>query len=195
MTATRAREVIGADVEDDRMTCRKGCNNAGASNVLISLHDFKSLRNRVKADINGLSWMLFPFLPLNPHRLAKAKSPSAVCNLSEEPFLFPETLLRELGTGEAVMSRSLPLVEPLPPRMAATEECAQRACFRMAEVTVMHSVVTRDTGSTDIGRVYSDIMDGRGEDGDIGSSNWPSGGICYCNNLHKLLSSAARVPA
>jgi hypothetical protein len=40
----------------------------------------------------------------------------------------------------------------------------------MAEVTVMHSVVTRDTGSTDIGRVYSDIMDGRGEDGDIGSS-------------------------
>lgn len=32
--------------------------------------------------------------------------------------------------------------------MAATEECAQRACFRMADVTVMHSVTTRATGLT-----------------------------------------------
>jgi hypothetical protein len=32
--------------------------------------------------------------------------------------------------------------------MAATEECAQRACFRMADVTVIHSVTTRATGLT-----------------------------------------------
>jgi len=32
--------------------------------------------------------------------------------------------------------------------MAATEECAQRACFRIADVTVMHSVTTRATGLT-----------------------------------------------
>jgi hypothetical protein len=32
--------------------------------------------------------------------------------------------------------------------MAATEDCAQRACLRMADVTVMHSVTTRSTGST-----------------------------------------------
>jgi hypothetical protein len=41
----------------------------------------------------------------------------------------------------------------LPPRIAETDECAQRACLRMADVTVMHSVVIRATGSiaTDIG--------------------------------------------
>ena len=32
--------------------------------------------------------------------------------------------------------------------MAATEECAQRACFRIADVTVIHSVTTRATGLT-----------------------------------------------
>ena len=35
-----------------------------------------------------------------------------------------------------------------PPSIADTEECCHRACFRMAEVTVMHSVTTRATGST-----------------------------------------------
>jgi hypothetical protein len=34
--------------------------------------------------------------------------------------------------------------------MADMDECAQRACFRMAEVTVMHSVMTSATGSTAI---------------------------------------------
>ena len=34
-----------------------------------------------------------------------------------------------------------------PPNMADTDECAQRACLRMADVTVMHSVTTRATGS------------------------------------------------
>jgi len=32
--------------------------------------------------------------------------------------------------------------------MAATDECAQRACFRIADVTVIHSVTTRATGLT-----------------------------------------------
>jgi hypothetical protein len=32
--------------------------------------------------------------------------------------------------------------------MAATDECAHRACFRIADVTVMHSVTTRATGLT-----------------------------------------------
>ena len=38
--------------------------------------------------------------------------------------------------------------------MAATEECAHRACLRMADVTVIHSVITRAIGSmaTVIGR-------------------------------------------
>jgi hypothetical protein len=36
----------------------------------------------------------------------------------------------------------------LPPRIADTEECAHRACFRMADVTVIHSVVINATGST-----------------------------------------------
>jgi hypothetical protein len=38
--------------------------------------------------------------------------------------------------------------------MADTEECAQRACFRMAEVTVIHSVTTSATGltATEMGR-------------------------------------------
>lgn len=34
------------------------------------------------------------------------------------------------------------------PRIAATEECAHRACLRMADVTVIHSVTTRATGFT-----------------------------------------------
>lgn len=32
--------------------------------------------------------------------------------------------------------------------MADTDECAQRACFRIADVTVMHSVTTSATGLT-----------------------------------------------
>lgn len=35
-----------------------------------------------------------------------------------------------------------------PPRIAATDECAQRACLRIADVTVIHSVTTNATGLT-----------------------------------------------
>lgn len=36
----------------------------------------------------------------------------------------------------------------LPPSMADTDECWERACFWIAEVIEMHSDITRDTGST-----------------------------------------------
>ena len=41
--------------------------------------------------------------------------------------------------------------------MAETEECAHRACFLIAEVTVIHSVVIRATGSTAIDIFVSSI--------------------------------------
>ena len=34
--ATIAREVMEAEVEDERITCRKGCSNAGMSKLRIS---------------------------------------------------------------------------------------------------------------------------------------------------------------
>jgi hypothetical protein len=34
--ATRARDVIGAEVAEACMTCRKGCSNDGVSNLCIS---------------------------------------------------------------------------------------------------------------------------------------------------------------
>ena len=36
----------------------------------------------------------------------------------------------------------------VPPRIADTDECAHRACLRIADVTVIHSVVINATGST-----------------------------------------------
>ena len=40
------------------------------------------------------------------------------------------------------------MVEAGPPRIAEMEDCAQRGCFRIADVTVTHSVTTKATGST-----------------------------------------------
>ena len=68
--ATKASEVIEADVEDERMTCRKGCSKDGVSKDPIFEQVLRSLRRRVNAEIKGLSCMLFPFFPLNPHLLA-----------------------------------------------------------------------------------------------------------------------------
>src|SRR5215469_4107904 len=83
--AIKARDVMDPDVDDERMTCRKGWSSAGVSKILISrqiisscisyseveefkpLHCFKSLLNRVNADMSGLSCMLLPFLPRKPH--------------------------------------------------------------------------------------------------------------------------------
>ena len=35
--AMSAKDVIGAEVDDDRMTCKKGCNSAVVSKALISV--------------------------------------------------------------------------------------------------------------------------------------------------------------
>jgi len=52
----------------------------------------------------------------------------------------------------------------VPPRMADTEECAHRACFLIADVTVIHSAVTSATGltATDISRGGRFKPDGTG---------------------------------
>ena len=42
--------------------------------------------------------------------------------------------------------------------MAETDECAHRACFLIAEVTVMHSVVIKATGSTAIDNLESLVV-------------------------------------
>lgn len=108
----------------------------------LPLQPFKSLRKRVKADIRGLSCMLLPFLPRSPHRPARASSPEPSFMLAAFPSPFS---MRCIASGFAAP----------PPKMADTEDWAQRACLRMAEVTVMHSVTTSATGSieADIARV------------------------------------------
>jgi hypothetical protein len=50
--------------------------------------------------------------------------------------------------------------------MAATDECAQRACLRIAEVTVMHSVTTNATGLR-LQAGWRILMEGRGIDLDL----------------------------
>ena len=91
--------------------------------------------------------MLFPLLPRSPHLFANDTSSTGV----ERPKVFvPEaSSLFACGIG--------PKVAVPPPKIDATDEWAQRACLRIAEVTVMHSVVMRATGSiaTDMGNGWS----------------------------------------
>lgn len=77
--------------------------------------------------------MLLPFFPRRPHLLGTASSCS--------PALMMPCPVRSRRCTAGVLLEELP-------SMAATEECAQRACFRIADVTVMHSVTTRATGLT-----------------------------------------------
>lgn len=44
------------------------------------------------------------------------------------------------------------------PRIADTDECAHLACLRMADVTVIHSVVIKATGSTAMETVVLESM-------------------------------------
>lgn len=83
--------------------------------------------------MRGLSCRLFPFLPRSPHLLGTASSCSP-------PLIIPWPVRSRRWTAGVLFDD--------PPRIAATEECAQRACFRMAEVTVIHSVTTSATGFT-----------------------------------------------
>jgi hypothetical protein len=150
--AMRASEVMGAEVEEERMTCRKGWSIEGVSKVRMSvqyqhsspiapailqlslpLQPFKSFLSRAKADMSGLSCMLLPFFPRSPHLLGTASSCS--------PALTMPCPVRSRRCTVGVLFDELP-------RIAATEECAHRACLRMADVTVIHSVTTRATGFT-----------------------------------------------
>jgi hypothetical protein len=99
----------------------------------LPLQLFRSFRSRAKADMSGLSCMLLPFFPRSPHLLGTASSCS--------PALTMPWPVRSRRWTAGVLFDELP-------RIAATEECAHRACFRMADVTVMHSVTTRATGLT-----------------------------------------------
>lgn len=98
-----------------------------------------SCRRRPKPEMSGLSCMLFPFLPRSPQRTRSAV-PS--------PVMFAAALLLlPLPRDTEFEGPSCTGLGP-PPRIAATDEWGDRACFCMAEVIAMHSAMTRETGST-----------------------------------------------
>lgn len=86
--------------------------------------------------------MLLPFWPRRPQRLLTAMASEP---LSSPPVAARGLLALPLGAelGEA-SCRGL----GLPPRIAETEECGERACFCIAEVIDMHSDMTSEIGST-----------------------------------------------
>lgn len=117
----------------------------------------------------------------------------AIMGLSCEPFaLWPWKLQRLLAaTSWSLSPKGLPtprsrdwdcclgdpncIVLGFPPRMAETEKWEERACFWMAEVIVIHSDMTNETGSTatDTGRLrYCILGISWCNDGDAGSTLW-----------------------
>lgn len=93
MIAISAREVMGAVVEEERMTCMNGCKMATVSKdcisvrrpsdyssqtiaAIIPLQCFRSLLSLANADSSGLSCRLLPFFPLSPHLPASNPSSS-----------------------------------------------------------------------------------------------------------------------
>ena len=106
-----------------------------------------SLLSLAKADINGLSCRLFPFLPRSPHRPARFSSLLLAEFSVDVVAECPLERLPVVDTAEEPVAFRGYIVEE-PPNIAETEECAQRACLRIAEVTVMHSVVINAIGST-----------------------------------------------
>ena len=89
--------------------------------VFVPLHCLRSLLSLAKADSNGLSCMLCPFLPRRPHLLATACSSvlGACRGGARAPFSFLGVDSLRVGGGDLSIS-SLEAV--LPPRMAETEE-------------------------------------------------------------------------
>jgi hypothetical protein len=96
--------------------------------------------------------MLFPLFPRRPQRFVRfgsALSPPSVVAMLFLP-------------GSAGLGGPTWTGVGLPPRMAETDECGERACLWMAEVMDMHSEITSDTGSTetDTGRLRYCILAG-----------------------------------
>lgn len=114
------------------------------------------------------TWMLFPFFPRNPHRPASPTSPFSSSSTPLAPPLLPCKLAAGLpDAGVDIPLFGLPMSPdpPPPPRIAETDDCAHRAFFRIAEVTVMHSVVTSAIGS-----IATEIF-ARGGGGRVGISS------------------------
>lgn len=152
-----ARLVIEALVEELRMTCRKGWSIVGASKVLISRQTASSLLSLENAESRGLSCTGFALLLRSPNLLARLESSSdpgnsraifailfrsAIVSIFGAPAL--ELLLASPDFSAANIGPGPP--PSLPPKMAETELCAQRACLRIAEVIVIHSCVIRAIG-------------------------------------------------
>ena len=114
----------------------------------ISLYSARSLRSCAKADMSGLSCKLFPFFPLKPHRVVRVCDPSplmltGVGGIDAEDL--PPPVGRPLPDEGLDISKSCDRLVP-PPKIAETDDCAHRECFRIAEVIAMHSVVINATG-------------------------------------------------
>lgn len=88
--------------------------------------------------------MLFPLFPLKPQRLARVSSFPLIA-FRGRPCWGEKARFLSLFLGDRPKSR--PLGGAPPPRIAETDDWAHRVCFLIAEVTVIHSVVIRATGS------------------------------------------------
>ena len=98
--------------------------------------------------------MLLPLLLLRPHVPTKELSSSPVVDDPLGTCRVPCVLDRRCPLASAEAALPWPAeAEGTPPKIADTDECAHRACFRIADVTVIHSVVTRATGSMAMGIV------------------------------------------
>ena len=135
------------------MTCRKGLSSSGASKDPTSLQPAKSLLNLAKAVRSGLSDVLLPLRPRKPHLLAKLTSssstefrPSGVADRLVGSGMLGVLAFIAFWLAERSISFSCNLPAP-PPRIADLDDWEKRGFLRMAEVTVMHSVVMRATGS------------------------------------------------
>ena len=64
MMAIRANDVIGPDVDEERITCKNGWSNEGVSNVRMS--DHPQLRQFVNLTLAIVLWHIHLHNPSNP---------------------------------------------------------------------------------------------------------------------------------
>ena len=112
-----------------------------AQTAAVPLTPVNSCRNLPKPEISGLSAILLPFFPRRPHRFAVPKSAALSPVRPAGAPLFARLLRAGFGGPSWIWFG-------VPPRMADTEECGDRACFWKADVMDMHSDITKETGST-----------------------------------------------